>query len=83
MRNKLSGPGLTTFDEFAKLLRQQLDDLTPNQQRLARQFLSDPEGCAFMTITELAKVHLVSPVRDQAQPSWPHATTQPMNPTSP
>jgi DNA-binding MurR/RpiR family transcriptional regulator len=55
MPNPVTGQEPKTFDALAQLLRRQFQSLTPNQQRLARQLLSDPEGCAFMTISELAK----------------------------
>src|SRR5690606_22782933 len=44
-----------TFDELAALLRTRMPQLTRSQQLLAERVLSDPEGVAFMTVTELAK----------------------------
>ncbi len=46
--------GPTTFKELEALLRARLDELTPHQRKLAQRVLSDPEGCAFMTVAELA-----------------------------
>lgn len=43
-----------TFDELAALLRQEMPSLTPSHRLLAELVLADPEGIAFMTITELA-----------------------------
>ncbi len=43
-----------TYKELEQLLREQLDALTPHQQRLAQRILGDPEGCAFQTISQLA-----------------------------
>ena len=43
-----------TFKELEGLLRARLDQLTPHQRKLAQRVLSDPEGCAFMTVAELA-----------------------------
>lgn len=47
-------PAPQSFDELATLLRSRLPDLTPSQRLLAERVLSDPEGVAFMTVTELA-----------------------------
>jgi DNA-binding MurR/RpiR family transcriptional regulator len=44
-----------TFDALAAALQRDFDRLTPGQRKLARRVLADPEGCAFMTITELAQ----------------------------
>ena len=43
-----------SYKELEALLRERLDALTPNQRRIAQRVLSDPEGCAFQTVTELA-----------------------------
>jgi DNA-binding MurR/RpiR family transcriptional regulator len=45
----------TTYKELEQLLRQRFEGLTPHQQRLAQRVLSDPEGCAFQTVTQLAE----------------------------
>jgi DNA-binding MurR/RpiR family transcriptional regulator len=45
----------TTYKELEQLLRERFERLTPHQQRLAQRTLSDPEGCAFQTVTELAE----------------------------
>jgi len=50
-------PGHTppqTFDELVGTLQQAFATLTPAQKLLAERVMSDPEGTAFMTITELA-----------------------------
>jgi len=44
-----------TFDELAALLRSRMPQLTRSQQLLAERVLADPEGVAFMTVTELAR----------------------------
>jgi DNA-binding MurR/RpiR family transcriptional regulator len=43
-----------SFNELAGMLQARLATLSDGHARIARQVLSDPEGCAFMTITELA-----------------------------
>jgi DNA-binding MurR/RpiR family transcriptional regulator len=43
-----------TFDELVGMLQREFDTLTPAQKLLAERIMSDPEGSAFMTITELA-----------------------------
>jgi len=43
-----------SFDELVRLLQGSLATLSDGHARIARQVLSDPEGCAFMTISELA-----------------------------
>jgi DNA-binding MurR/RpiR family transcriptional regulator len=43
-----------SFNELVGLLQASLATLSDGHARIARQVLSDPEGCAFMTITELA-----------------------------
>jgi DNA-binding MurR/RpiR family transcriptional regulator len=45
----------STFDEFEKLLHDRYWRLTPSQRRIAARLLADPEGCAFLTVTELAE----------------------------
>jgi DNA-binding MurR/RpiR family transcriptional regulator len=42
------------YKELEQRLRAAFDDFTPHQQRVAQRLLSDPEGCAFMTVTQLA-----------------------------
>lgn len=43
-----------TFEDLAAVLRTRLNELTPSQRALAERILADPEGVAFMTVTELA-----------------------------
>ncbi|WP_406383842.1 MurR/RpiR family transcriptional regulator [Streptomyces sp. NBC_01618] len=43
-----------TFDELLAELRSRATSLTPSQRRLADQVMADPEGVAFMTVSELA-----------------------------
>jgi DNA-binding MurR/RpiR family transcriptional regulator len=43
-----------TYKELETMLRARLGDLSAHQQRLAHRVLSDPEGCAFQTVTQLA-----------------------------
>jgi DNA-binding MurR/RpiR family transcriptional regulator len=50
----MAGP--TSFEELRDALQQRLATFAPGQLRIARVLLSDPEGCAFRTIGELAKV---------------------------
>ena len=45
-----------SYDELALRLQQGLDRLTPSHRRLAERVLADPEGVAFMTVTDLATV---------------------------
>ncbi len=45
----------SSFNELADLLRLRTPELSPAHQKLAARVLSDPEGCAFMTISELAR----------------------------
>jgi len=47
-----------TFAELVKAMRSRR--LTPSQQRIASYVLADPEGVAFMTISELASVTQVN-----------------------
>lgn len=42
------------FDELVSLIRGRWDELSPSHQRIAERVLADPEGLAFMTITDLA-----------------------------
>jgi DNA-binding MurR/RpiR family transcriptional regulator len=42
------------YKALEMLLRERFDEFTPQQQRLARRLLSDPEGCAFQTVTQMA-----------------------------
>ncbi|MGH2601929.1 MAG: MurR/RpiR family transcriptional regulator [Dehalococcoidia bacterium] len=44
----------TTYKELEELLRARFEQLTPRQRKLAQRILSDPEGCAFQTVTQLA-----------------------------
>lgn len=44
----------TTYKELEELLRARFDQLTPRQRKMAQRILSDPEGCAFQTVTQLA-----------------------------
>jgi DNA-binding MurR/RpiR family transcriptional regulator len=46
--------GPTRYKSLEGLLRERFDELTPQQQRIAQRLLSDPEGCAFQTVTQLA-----------------------------
>jgi DNA-binding MurR/RpiR family transcriptional regulator len=43
-----------TYDELATRLQHDLDTLSPSHRRLAERVLADPEGVAFMTVTDLA-----------------------------
>jgi DNA-binding MurR/RpiR family transcriptional regulator len=55
-----------TFEELRTELQLRLPKLAPGQSRIARVLLTDPEGCAFRTIGEMAKaadVHESSIVR--------------------
>lgn len=45
-----------TFDELVALLQQRLPHLSPAKRLLAERVMTDPEGVAFMTVTELATV---------------------------
>jgi DNA-binding MurR/RpiR family transcriptional regulator len=53
--NRQGGPGLD-FDGLVELLRERWEDLSPSHVRIAERVLADPEGLAFMTITDLALV---------------------------
>jgi DNA-binding MurR/RpiR family transcriptional regulator len=48
------GAAPQTFDELVGTLQRNFGALTPAQKLLAERVMSDPEGTAFMTITELA-----------------------------
>lgn len=45
-----------TFDELVARLQQSYARLTPSQRLLADRVMADPEGVAFMTVSELAAV---------------------------
>jgi DNA-binding MurR/RpiR family transcriptional regulator len=47
-------PAPQTFDELSALLRQRRTTLTRSQRLLADRVLADPEGVAFMTVSDLA-----------------------------
>jgi DNA-binding MurR/RpiR family transcriptional regulator len=47
--------GPDTFEALERLLRARYERFTPTQRRIAERLLSDPEGCAFLTVTELAE----------------------------
>jgi DNA-binding MurR/RpiR family transcriptional regulator len=42
------------FDELVGLIRERWDELSPSHRLVAERVLADPEGLAFMTITDLA-----------------------------
>jgi len=44
-----------TFDELLRLIQSDWGRFTPSQQRLADLVLGNPEDCAFMTVTDLAR----------------------------
>lgn len=44
----------TSFDDLVHSLQQRLPTLTDSQRRMAERVMADPEGVAFMTVTELA-----------------------------
>ena len=48
-------PAPSDYKELEALLRDQFEDFTPQQRRVAQRVLSDPEGCAFRTISQLAE----------------------------
>lgn len=55
-----------SYGDLRSLLQARLESLPEGQQRIARLVLSDPEGCAFRTISETARacdVHESSVVR--------------------
>lgn len=55
-----------TYDELRSLLQERLSDLAPGQRRIAQLLLDDPDGTAFRSIGEtarLAEVHQSSVVR--------------------
>lgn len=43
-----------SFEDLISTLRTRLNQLTPSQRLLAERVLADPEGVAFMTVTDLA-----------------------------
>jgi DNA-binding MurR/RpiR family transcriptional regulator len=45
-----------TFDELVQVLQSDFDELTRNQRKIAELVMRDPEGCAFMTISDMASV---------------------------
>ncbi|ONK12668.1 MurR/RpiR family transcriptional regulator [Streptomyces sp. MP131-18] len=47
-------PSPTTFDELLALLHERRATLTRSQRMLAERVMADPEGVAFMTVSELA-----------------------------
>lgn len=47
--------GPTDYKELEELLRARFAEFTPQQRRVAQRLLSDPEGCAFQTISQLAE----------------------------
>ncbi len=49
----MAGP--SDFKELEELLRARFEQLTPQQRRVAQRILSDPEGCAFQTVSQLAE----------------------------
>lgn len=49
-----SKPVPQTFDELLAALQRRATTLTPSQRRLADRVMADPEGVAFMTVSELA-----------------------------
>ncbi len=56
MKDEQVGSAPETFDELVTVLRARWGDLTPSNVRVAERVLADPEGVAFMTITDLALV---------------------------
>jgi DNA-binding MurR/RpiR family transcriptional regulator len=42
------------YKTLERLLRARFAQFTPQQQRVAQRLLSDPEGCAFLTVSHLA-----------------------------
>jgi DNA-binding MurR/RpiR family transcriptional regulator len=58
--------GPRTYEELRVRLQELQDGLAPGQQRIANLVLSDPEGCAFWTVSDMARaagVHESSVVR--------------------
>ncbi|MCP3800475.1 MurR/RpiR family transcriptional regulator [Allokutzneria sp. A3M-2-11 16] len=45
----------TSFAELSELLRSESEGFTPSQRTLAERVLTDPEGIAFKTVSELAR----------------------------
>lgn len=52
--NRGTAGGPQTFEELQALLQSRYAALTQRQRRLADRVLSDPEGCAFLTVSEMA-----------------------------
>jgi len=48
----MTGP--TDFEALETVLHARSGDFTPQQRRVAERLLSDPGGCAFLTVTQLA-----------------------------
>ncbi len=48
-------PAPANYKELEQRLRAQFETFTPQQRRVAERLLSDPEGCAFRTVTHLAE----------------------------
>lgn len=58
--------GPTSYEELRERLQELHDGFAPGQQRIANIVLSDPEGCAFWTVSDMARaagVHESSAVR--------------------
>jgi DNA-binding MurR/RpiR family transcriptional regulator len=56
----------TSYSDLRARLQELLAELAPGQQRIAEILLSDPEGCAFWTVSDMARaaaVHESSVVR--------------------
>ena len=49
----MAGP--TDYKELEDVLRARFESFTPQQRRVAQRLLSDPEGCAFQTVSQLAE----------------------------
>ena len=49
----MAGP--RDYKELEELLRVRFEEFTPQQRRVAQRILSDPEGCAFHTVSQLAE----------------------------
>jgi DNA-binding MurR/RpiR family transcriptional regulator len=50
----VAGAGPTTYDELVARLHERLPTLSRSHRRLAERVLADPEGVAFMTVSDLA-----------------------------
>lgn len=46
--------GPETFDDLVRELQQRLDEFSPSHRVIGERVLADPEGVAFMTVTEMA-----------------------------